>query len=67
MIILSSPVAREAQLLIEPAFFWFVILGGTSLIILALLRLIEFFSDQKMLFDKSNKARSTDKALKDLE
>lgn len=57
---------NEAQLLIEPAFFWFVILGGLGLVILALLYLIEFFSKQRMLFDKSEKARRGREATKDL-
>jgi len=66
-IILSFPVVREAQLLIEPAFFWFVIAGGTGLLILAVIRLIELFSKNKMLFERSEKAQRARKALKDLE
>ncbi len=62
---LSLP--REAQLLIEPAFFWFIIAGGTALVVLAVLRLIEVFSKEKMLFQKSAKQNEAKEALKDLE
>lgn len=60
-----SPL-NEAQLLIEPAFFWFVVLGGTGLLVLAIVRLIEFFSTQKMLFRGAEKARRGREATKDL-
>ena len=60
-------LTHEAQLLIEPAFFWFVILGGSSLALLAVLRLIEFFSKEKMLFDKAARKREVKEALKELE
>ena len=66
VIIPSSTVVREAQLLIEPAFFWFVILGGTAIVVLAILKLIEFFSDQKMLFTKAERKRSGEQAIKEL-
>ncbi len=62
---LSLP--REAQLLIEPAFFWFIIAGGTALVVLAILRLIEVFSKEKMLFRKSEKKQKIEGALKELE
>ena len=58
---------KEAQLLIEPAFFWFIILGGVALAMLAVLKLIELFSKEKMLFRKAEKARGTREALKELE
>ena len=60
-------LAREAQLLIEPAFFWFIILGGSSLALLVVLKLIELFSKEKMLFHNAEKARRAEKALKELE
>ena len=60
-------LATEAQLLIEPAFFWFVIGGGIALILLAVVRLIELFSKEKMLFRKAALKREIDEALKDLE
>lgn len=56
-------LAREAQLLIEPAFFWFIIGGGVALVILAVLRLIEVFSKEKMLFRNASRKRATEKAL----
>lgn len=59
-------LTREAQLLIEPAFFWFIIAGGTGIVILALLRLIEFFSKEKMLFSRSERARRGKDATKEL-
>jgi len=62
----SSTVAREAQLLIEPAFFWFVIAGGVCLIMLLVLKLIELFSKEKMLFKKAERARRAEKAIDEL-
>jgi len=59
-------VAREAQLLIEPAFFWFIIAGGSGLAILAVIRLIELFSKEKMLFRKAERARQAEKAIDEL-
>lgn len=59
-------LASQAQTLIEPAFFWFVILGGTSLAVLAILWLIEFFSEQKILFTKASKKRNGKDAANDI-
>jgi len=58
---------REAQLLIEPAFFWFIIAGGTALVVLAVLKLIELLSKEKMLFRKAEAKTKVNEALKDLE
>ena len=58
---------REAQLLLEPAFFWFIILGGVGVVLLAVLKLIEVFSREKMLFKKAARKRETEAALEELD
>jgi len=56
-------VAREAQLLLEPAFFWFIIAGGTGIVVLAIIKLIELLSKEKMLFEKAKKKQNAEDAI----